>query len=92
MQREQQRGLLGPSEGVFCFCFFLFPVFDAVVATCCEGGFCFCFFLFPFLEVVGSTGWVGTARKNRVVQLMIMSKGGKFLKKLWCCVGGSIVR
>ena len=23
---------------------------------------------------------------------IIKSKGGKFLKKLWCCVGGSITR
>ena len=23
---------------------------------------------------------------------LIMNKGGKFLKKLWCCVGGSITR
>ena len=24
--------------------------------------------------------------------LEIINKGGKFLKKLWCCVGGSITR
>ena len=23
---------------------------------------------------------------------VLMNKGGKFLKKLWCCVGGSITR
>ena len=23
---------------------------------------------------------------------LCLSKGGKFLKKLWCCVGGSITR
>ena len=23
---------------------------------------------------------------------LLMNKGGKFLKKLWCCVGGSITR
>ena len=25
-------------------------------------------------------------------QSLIRNKGGKFLKKLWCCVGGSITR
>ena len=25
-------------------------------------------------------------------QLGVFCKGGKFLKKLWCCVGGSITR
>ena len=25
-----------------------------------------------------------------LVMNLIMVKGGKFLKKLWCCVGGSI--
>ena len=25
--------------------------------------------------------------KNKILQ---MSKGGKFLKKLWCCVGGGV--
>lgn len=32
----------------------------------------FRFFLFPLFEVVVSTGWVGTARKKGVVQLMVM--------------------
>ena len=28
---------------------------------------------------------------NRL-DLDVLDKGGKFLKKLWCCVGGSITR
>ena len=33
-------------------------------------------------------------RSKRVLGVgnQIMNKGGKFLKKLWCCVGGSITR
>ena len=26
--------------------------------------------------------------QNRSVKVLYMPKGGKFLKKLWCCVGG----
>ena len=26
------------------------------------------------------------------LHMTLVSKGGKFLKKLWCCVGGSITR
>ena len=26
------------------------------------------------------------------LNIRYMNKGGKFLKKLWCCVGGSITR
>ena len=28
----------------------------------------------------------------RNIKNITMHKGGKFLKKLWCCVGGSITR
>ena len=43
----------------------------------------------------------GSAREKRsmsvdyedeVVEVTFHNKGGKFLKKLWCCVGGSITR
>ena len=29
--------------------------------------------------------------KNKL-KLLYICKGGKFLKKLWCCIGGSITR
>ena len=35
---------------------------------------------------IGVGWWIVTSLTNIVV------KGGKFLKKLWCCVGGSIAR
>ena len=31
-------------------------------------------------------------RHVRLVLILPTGKGGKFLKKLWCCVGGSITR
>ena len=38
-----------------------------------------------------NTGNFG-AKKDFIPSLYILHKGGKFLKKLWCCVGGSITR
>ena len=29
---------------------------------------------------------------TNLINYCILDKGGKFLKKLWCCVGGSIAR
>ena len=30
--------------------------------------------------------------EEKKAQDVVINKGGKFLKKLWCCVGGSITR
>ena len=38
-----------------------------------------------------SSGSAGDGDRDDVVT-KCPSKGGKFLKKLWCCVGGSITR
>ena len=48
------------------------------------GAFCFHFvLLFPyFWSVLNET----------IIMKLCYYRGGKFLKKLWCCVGGSITR
>ena len=36
--------------------------------------------------------YVTPARAAAKETSILVNKGGKFLKKLWCCVGGSITR
>ena len=36
------------------------------------------------------TGDISGAKQQTNQTYFIMNKGGKFLKKLWCCVGGRV--
>ena len=57
--------------------------------------FSFCFVLFCFFVIFLTLQWLITACKHAPLLQTSdikkqINKGGKFLKKLWCCVGGRI--